>query len=189
MLLLRSTLHQFLLALGKFLELADGLVDLLRVLAHFATLECLVLVLVLVELEFEQVRKIFGVLTAAAAPSAAAPHGDLDFGEERFGSHQVLERLVFERACRVRFLIFQLLGSRTHLLDGLLQVFRQLFELLILAGEPAASETLHQSIRLFGELGLAGTHGMDVVRPFLGPEFCFVAAELVRGRDDLFLAF
>ena len=189
MLLLRSTLHQFLLALGKFLELADGLVDLLGVLVHFAALQRFVLVLVLVELEFEQVRKIFGVLTAAAAPSAAAPHSDLDFGEERFGSHQVLERLVFERACRVRFLIFQLLGSRTHLFDGLLQVFRQLFELLILTGESAASETLHQSVGLFGELRLASAHGMDVVRPFLGTEFRFVAAEPVCGRDDLFLAF
>src|SRR5207247_8608086 len=76
LLLLGSSLHQFLLAFGKLLQFLKRFIDGLRALVHLPALQGFVLVLVLVEFEFEKVREVFGALPRSPAATAAATHRD-----------------------------------------------------------------------------------------------------------------
>ena len=58
----------FLLTLGEFLQFAESLVDFLRVLLLSPLLDGFVLVLALIQFQFEQVGNVLRALRTAAAP-------------------------------------------------------------------------------------------------------------------------
>src|SRR5207247_6206068 len=62
LLLLGPALHELLLTFCKFLQFLKGLIDGLGALVHFSALERFVLILVLIEFEFEMIRPVCGAL-------------------------------------------------------------------------------------------------------------------------------
>jgi hypothetical protein len=133
-LLAQLPLQLRLLALGEFLEFVGRLLFLRRLLLPFTALHGFVLVLALIEFEFEQIGKIFGVLlTAASAASAAALSLlHLDFGEKCRGLSKVVVGLTLERNRRGGIGLHQVLRDRRHFLDGLVDVLGEILDHLIL---------------------------------------------------------
>ena len=88
-----------LLAFGKLLELVRSFLFLRRLLLSFTTLNAFVLVLALIQLQFEQIGKIFSVLlTAATAASATTlPLLHLDFRIECCSFAKIVVGLTLER--------------------------------------------------------------------------------------------
>jgi hypothetical protein len=185
--LLSPAFHSFLLALGELFQFVDSLLN-LWTLVHFATLQSLILVLVLIKLEFEQIGKVFCTLASASAASALLAHGHLNLGEQCFGAHQILQCFLLKRLGRAGGLLLQLDSCGQHLLDGQLQIFRQLLKVFVFVAETSAPKTLHQSLRLLSKLGLAFTDGMNVVRPLLALKLFLVAFKVKGRRNDLLLA-
>ena len=99
----------------------------------------------------------------------------------------MLERFLLEGFGSLRVFSFQLLGGRIHLIDGGLQVFRQLFDHLVLARQTTARHALQNRRGLVGKFRLVGSDGVDVVFPLLLFELILVVDELVRGCDDFLL--
>ena len=186
LLLCALALEQLLLAFGEFLQLLERFIDGLGALVHFPALQCLVLILVLIQFELEQICEVFRALPRAS-PAATAALCYLDLVEQRFGAHQILKGLLFERLGRLSVFSFELVGRRIHLIDGVLEVFRQLLDRLVLIRQAAAGHALHDRVGLFGKLRLVRRDGVDVVLPLFIFELVLVVDELVRGRDDLFL--
>ena len=119
-----------LLAPGQFAQPLERLVDLLVGLLALAALHALVLVLELVQLQFEEVREVLRVGASAAPASASALLlAHLHLVVERFRAQEVLERLLFlgERALRIGGV--EPLHGGLHLLHRLGQQLGDLLEL------------------------------------------------------------
>ena len=188
LLLASAALLQFLLALGQFLQLPQRFIDILRaLLLHFSALDRLVLILVLIEFQFEKIGEIPCVLPAATTAATAA-HRHLNLIEQRIRAHQILKRLLLERLGFCGFSGLQLFRRRVHLLNGALQIVRHLLDHLVLIRQAPARHTLDQRVRLFGSFRLICADRVDVIRPFVVLEFVLVVDQLVRRSDDVFLA-
>ena len=183
LLLLSFSLLLFLLALGEFLQFAEGLIDFLRVLLLFALLDGFVLVLALIQFQFEQVGNVLRTLRTTAASATALTN--LDFGKQRFGTHQILQCLLFKRLRSICFFCLELIRRRRHLVDGGFQIVCHLFDHLVLLGQAAAAHALEQGVGHFRVLGLICGNGMDVVDPFFVFIFVLVVDQLVRRSNDV----
>src|SRR5207302_7293732 len=111
----------------------------------------------------------------------------LNLIEQRFSAHQILKSFLFEWLGSLGFFGLQLLGSRIHLIDGILEILRELLYGLVLVGQTAARHALEDGIRLFSKLALVGSDGVDVVLPLFLFELVLVVDELVRCRNDFLL--
>jgi serine/threonine-protein kinase ATR len=92
-------------AFREFLEFVLGFLFLCRLLLAFAALNGLVLVLVLIQFEFEKIGKVFGALLSAATAATAASLLDLDLGVQRCRFAEVVVRLAFDRDGRGRVVL------------------------------------------------------------------------------------
>jgi hypothetical protein len=91
------TFNFSLLTSGKLLQLIFSFLLLCGLLLPFTALDGFVLVLVLIQFQFEQIGKIFGALLAAATTAATATALlDLDLGVQCSGFAEVVIRLAFD---------------------------------------------------------------------------------------------
>ena len=95
-----------------------------------------------------------GAAAASAATAAALPEGHLDIAERSLGAQQVLQRLLLGRQRVLPLGALQLVGRRTHGLDGLLHVLDEALEGVAGAFELARLHAVGQRFGLVAQLGL-----------------------------------
>ena len=186
---------QALLALGLLLltpcqlaQALQSLVDLFVRLLHFPTLHALVLVLELVQLQFEEVGQVFGTGAATTATAATLLLTHLDLVVERLGPQQVLERLLFlgERTSRIGGV--QPLHGGLHLLAGPRQQGGDLIELGIPRDTPVVEARDQGRDLLAKSLLREPNHDQPLVEAFRRIALA-VPVQIEGRRDDLPLLF
>ena len=151
-------LGEFLLPLGKLLELLQRFVDLLLLLLLLAGgLRLVALVLILFGIQFE-IEKAFHVARASATTTAAAPalvaEGHLDIARCCFGAHQVLQRPLFGRQRVLPFGALQLVGGGPHGLHRGFHILHKALEGVACFGQLAGLHAVGQRLGLIAEFAL-----------------------------------
>ena len=179
-----------LLAPGQFAQPLERLVDLLVGLLALAALHALVLVLELVQFQFEEIREVLRVGPAAAAPSSASALllAHLHLVVERFRAQEVLERLLLlgERALRIGGV--EPLHGGLHLLHRLGQQLGDLLELGIAHHAPVV-EARRQGCDLVAKPLLREPHHDESLAESLRRIAVAVPVQVEGRRDDLPLLF
>jgi hypothetical protein len=142
-------LQLLLLAPGQFFQFVGRFLFLGRLLLlAFTALDGFILVLALVQFEFEQVGKVLGILLAtatAAATTAAAALAllDLDLGVKRRSFSEVVVSFALKRNGCAGIRFCQVFGDRAHALDSFIDVLGEFLDHRVGARELTCGETAH----------------------------------------------
>jgi len=171
-----------LLSPRQLLELFHGLVELMRLFLPFTALHGFVLVLELVQLEFEEVGEVVGIRSATPAARLLSAGRDVPL-VGFFGLLEPLKRPLLGGQRFPRAFFTQQFLCRLHLPDGLGEHPGDPLELLLGLRDPAVHHPLVERLDLFTHPALRELHADDGLRVVV------VGVELpvpldVEGRRD-----